>query len=164
MKKIILISFGLLLSSIVFAQIDDDDIAIAQSIFGKTKRAVIKNYIQLSDAEHDAFWSLYDQYENERKDICHDWFDLVRKYAEEYHSLDDAKAAYIAKGYLENSEKINKLNRRYFGKFEKMVGGIKTATLFQIEGYLHTAMQANLQSQIPLIGEVEKMMDISANK
>lgn len=144
---------------IASAQIDNDDIALAQSLFGKTKRTIVKDYLEIGHADEAAFWNLYEAYEKERKSISSERFELIKEYAEKYNKLDERTAFRLANGIITNNEKINKLNKVYIHKFEKAVGGLTAATLFQIEAYLQTMMQAEIQSQIPLIGQLDKLKE-----
>jgi hypothetical protein len=144
-------------SLLAVAQTEKEDIAIATSIFGKTKKAIITDYMQIDDKDSKAFWDLYDQYEDKDNVINLERLALIKQYADNYNTLDDALATKIAGEYLNNTAKYNSLYKVYFEKFKKLVGGVKAATLFQIEIYIQTAIQANLQSRIPVIGELQKL-------
>jgi len=141
---------------IASAQTEKEDIAIAQSIFGKTKKAVISDNIQISETEQKAFWALYDQYETKSNEINMARLDLIKRYADNYNTLTDESAAKLATDYIDNSAKYFALYKDFFPKFKKVMGGVKAATLIQLEIYMQTAIQANLQSQIPVIGQLQK--------
>jgi len=155
-KHLLFLTFTLLCSLTSFAQIDKEDIAIAEAIFGKTKKMIVADYMQIPDTEH-VFWKLYDEYEGKRKVISSERLGLLNLYAAEYDSLNDANAAKLAEAYIANTDKSNKLNKMYFRKFNKAVGGLKAATLYQIETFIETSVRAKLQSEIPVIGELQKM-------
>ncbi|MBD1365400.1 hypothetical protein IDJ77_16420 [Mucilaginibacter sp. ZT4R22] len=158
MKKIsltlILISFFSMLAA---AQTEKEDMAIATSIFGKTKKAIITQYMQIADKDSKAFWDMYDQYEYKDNAINQEGLALIKQYTDNYNTLNDSLATKIAGEYLNNTTKYNALYKVYFKRFKKLVGGVKAATLFQIEIYIQTAIQANLQSQIPVIGELQRL-------
>ncbi|TDE10761.1 hypothetical protein [Dyadobacter psychrotolerans] len=141
----------------VAAQIDKEDIAIAQSIFGKTKRVIVDEYLKISIEKNNNFWVLYDSYEEKRKAISRQRYELLKKYADNYATLNDQTASKLALGYMANDKKTNKLNKVYFKRFKREIGGLKAATLFQIETYIITAVHASVQSEIPVIGELEKL-------
>ncbi|GLU55182.1 hypothetical protein Dfri01_46430 [Dyadobacter frigoris] len=141
------------------AQTQKEDIAIAQSIFGKTKKTIINEYVRISDEKKSAFWGLYDQYEEKSNAISRDRLGIIKQYADSYQTLDDEVANKLAEELLDNSERYNKLYKEYLKKFKKEIGGLKAATLIQIELYIQTAIQANLQSQIPVIGELDKLQN-----
>jgi hypothetical protein len=148
----------LLIRNTSSAQLYTDDAAIAQALFSKTKRVLISSYMEIDDTPaNSAFWRLYDEYEANRKAIFQERFYLLKEYSDKYMSLDNDTASKLAKGFMENTVKVDKLNRQYFKKFRKLVGGLQAATLFQIEVYAQTALQNDTNMQIPIIGELQKI-------
>jgi hypothetical protein len=142
------------------AQLSSEDSAIAQALFSKTKKVLVSSYMEIDDTPaNSAFWRLYDEYEANRKAIVQERFYLLKEYSDKYMLLDDATAAKLAAGFIENTAKVDKLNRHYFKKFRKLVGGLQAATLFQIEVYAQTALQNETNMQIPIIGELQKIKE-----
>ncbi len=146
-------------SLMAWGQTEKEDIAIVQSLFGKTKKAIISDYIQVSQADQTAFWELYDEYEDKANKIGADRLGIISRYASNYSTLDEETAGKLAKDLLDNSARYNKLYKNYLRKFTKQVGGLKAATLIQIELYVQTAIQASLQSQVPVIGEITRIQN-----
>ena len=68
MKKIFFLA-AICVSAIVSAQSNKEDIDLIQAAYGKDKKAIVAEFIQLEGAKKDAFWKLYDQYETERKTL-----------------------------------------------------------------------------------------------
>jgi hypothetical protein len=157
MSKIILTTFTfLLVMNFSNAQVQKEDIAIANALFTKTKKSLVSDYLGIKP-NPGPFWSLYDEYEEKRTAIVEERYTLLNQYANEYLILDNTSASRLADRFMENTSKAEALNRRYFKKFKKLIGGLQAATLFQIELYIQTAMQANTLTQIPIIGELKKM-------
>ena len=147
-----------LIRNVSSAQLYSEDAAIAQALFSKTKKVLVSSYLNIDDTpQNAAFWRLYDDYEAKRKAIFQERFYLFKEYSDKYLTLDDATAAKLAEGFMENTEKVDKLNHQYFKKFRKLVGGLQAATLFQIEVYTQTALQNDAHMQIPIIGELQKI-------
>lgn len=159
MPKVIFIVTFLLIAKFSIAQIQKEDIAIAHSLFTKTKKTFISNYLEIKPNQA-AFWNLYDAYDTKRKIILWERYNLLNEYANKYLTLDDATASRLAADFMENTAKAEDLNKRYFKKFKKLVGGLQAATLFQIELYMQTSMQANTLVQIPIIGELQKIQQL----
>jgi len=40
-----------------------------QSIFGMEKKAIVDAFVKVEDAQKDAFWKIYDEYETARKEL-----------------------------------------------------------------------------------------------
>ena len=157
MKRTIFCLFIISLTGIGYGQIDNSDIDLAQSIFGKSKRLIVNEYIQPDANEKDTFWKIYDEYEEKRKLIERQRFLLVKEYADNYDKLDDAEANKLITSFIKSTDEYNKLYKIYFKKAERAVGSLKAATFIQLEIFIQTAVQSNLQSQIPVIGELKKL-------
>jgi 3-keto-L-gulonate-6-phosphate decarboxylase len=158
MKKIIIGLFTILfVTGIAYGQKDNTDIDIVQSLFGRSKRLIIEGYIQLDDQEKKSFWRIYDQYEEKRKAIEKEGFILLKEYADNYRTMDGAEARKLIVYFMKNMDGYNTLYKVYFRKMEKIIGSLKAATFIQLETFVQTALQANLQSQVPVIGELERL-------
>ena len=106
--------------------------------------------------EEKSFWQIYNQYEEKRKAIEKRSYLLLKKYADNYQTIDDAEAHRLAKGFLASMDEYNNLHKIYFWKMEKVTGSLKAARFIQLETFIQTEMQSNLQSQVPLIGELQR--------
>ena len=158
MKKIIIGLFTILFATnVAYSQSDNADIDIVQALFGRSKRLIIDEHIQLDDKEKKSFWRIYDQYEEKRKGIEREGFLLLKEYADKYQTLDDAEAHKLIVNFMKSMDGYNTLHKVYFKKMEKSIGSLKAATFIQLETFIQTTLQANLQSQVPVIGELEQL-------
>ena len=156
MKRIITSVFTIFVAAIVYGQTDNSDIDIVQAIFGKNKRMIIGEYLPLAGNEAQSFWKLYDQYEEKRKSIERQRFMILKDYADNYLQLDADKAGRLITHFMETDEAYNTLHKTYYKKMAKITGALKAATFIQLETFIQTALQSNLQSQIPVIGELQR--------
>jgi hypothetical protein len=158
MKKIIIgLCTILFVTDIAYGQKDNTGIDIVQSLFGRSKRLIINEYMQLDDKERDSFWRIYDQYEEKRKAIEKESLILLKEYADNYDSLNGAEARKLIVNFMDNLEAYNSLYKVYFKKMEKVLGSLKAATFIQLEIFIQTAMQESLQSKVRVIGELERV-------
>jgi len=158
MKKIFISLFTILfVTDFAYSQQDNTDIDIIQSLFGRSKRIIIDQNIQLNDDQKKSFLRIYGQYEEKRKAIEKEGFILLKEYADNYRTMDGTKAHKLIVNFMESMDRYNTLHKIYFRKMEKVIGGLKAATFIQLETYFQTAVQANLQSQVPVIGELERL-------
>jgi hypothetical protein len=158
MKNLIFGLFTILVvTNVAYSQSDNADLDVVQSIFGRTKRLIIDEYMQLNDKEKTSFWRIYDQYEEKRKGIEKEGFILLKEYADHYQTMDGAEAHKLIVKFMKNMNGYNTLYKVYFRKMEKVIGSLKAATFIQLETFIQTGLQANLQSQVPVIGELERL-------
>jgi hypothetical protein len=104
-----------------------------------------------------SFWDCYDQYENEYNLLLKKRILLINKFTQNYSTLNDTLATAVADGMIKNTGKLNDLHYKYFKKFQKIAVGVKAATLYQIELYVQTAIQFDVQRQLPVIGSLSSM-------
>ncbi len=156
MKKILLIAACSFLAFTSNAQSNTDEIALIQSAYGMEKKALIKQYMKLSSADSAGFWSAYDAYEVERKEIGKKRISVITDYAKNYMNLTDEKATELINTSLDNQLEFSKLMRSTFAKMSKTIGGKKAAQFIQIENYLENVIRLEIADEIPFVGEMEK--------
>lgn len=155
MKKVFLLSV-LFVSTSIFAQ-SADDVALLQSIYGKSKGDIIKDYLNLSEPQSTAFQTVYDNYEAERKALSQKKMQIISDYAINYDKITDEKADELAKNNLKNNVDFEKLLSKAYSKAKKAVGPINAAKFIQLEQYFQTTVRSSVQDQIPFIGELDKL-------
>jgi hypothetical protein len=154
MKKILSIAiFFFASSSMVFSQVQKEEIDYYQSIFGMEKKMVVAAFLDLE--KDDAFWPIYDEYEKLRKELGQKRFQLIVDYAENYDNLTDEKTDELVKTNQAVRNGTTKLINKYYKKVKKASGSKTAAQFYQIENYFITAITAQIYSNIPLIGELE---------
>lgn len=157
MKKSILILIAAIASFSSYAQSSyKEDLEVVQSIYGKSKSELVKQYMNLSDAQAVAFTKVYDDYEAKRKALGQTKFQLINDYAANYETLTDAKADELAKGTLKNHVDYEKLYSKTYGQAKKAIGAINAAKFIQLEVYLQTIIRSEILEAIPFIGELDK--------
>lgn len=133
-----------------------EDVDVVQSIYGKSKSDLVKEYMNLSDSQSVAFTKVYENYETERKALGQTKFQLLNDYATNYATLTDAKADELAKGILKNNLGYEKLYDKTYNQAKKAIGAINAAKFIQLEVYLQTTIRNEIQNSIPFIGELDK--------
>lgn len=154
LKHTLLIA-SLLFSCAAFSQSNKEDIDLIQATYGKSKKELIKEYMQLGEAKAAAFWKVYDEFEAERKALGREKIRLIEDYANHYKSLTDAKADEISKAAIQNNISMEKMNAKYYDKFSQAVGGITASKFMQMEVYLQTTVRNIVQEEIPFIHEMD---------
>jgi len=155
MKKLFLF-LAIIASTSLFAQ-STDDVILVQSLYGKSKGDIIKDYLNLSEPQATAFNAVYDDYEAERKALGQKKIQIINDYAVNYDKITDEKADELVKNNLKNNVDFEKLLSKAYGKAKKVVGPINAAKFIQLEQYFQATIRSAVQDQIPFIGELEKM-------
>ena len=156
MKKFLV--FGVLLMSLsAMAQPTKDDIALIQSMYGKDKRDLMQEYLQISDsAKSSSFWKLYDSYETERRKLGQDYIAILEDYAKNYQTMDDKKADELVSKASANNIAYENLYLKYYKKIKPVIGSLKASQFFQLEAYMRNTVRSAVLDQIPFIGEIDR--------
>ncbi|PWB21910.1 hypothetical protein [Flavobacterium sp. HTF] len=157
MRKIIIVLAILFAVNFGYSQSSfKEDVDVVQSIYGKSKSDLMKEYMNLSDSQAVLFAKVYEKYEEERKALGQVKFQLINNYAANYATLTDQKADELAKGILKNNLDYEKLYTKTYSQAKKAIGAINAAKFMQIEVYLQTIIRGEILDSIPFIGELEK--------
>ena len=156
MKNLLLTTFMIILVFAAYSQSSKEDIDLEQARFGKDKKAMVAEFIQLQGAQKDAFWAAYDEYETKRKALGRQRMDLLQKYVDNYLTLDDAGSDQIIKEMMSLQTQTDKLISTYYNKIKKGAGVKAAAQFYQLENYVLASIRSSIMENIPLIGEFEK--------
>ena len=156
MKQIFGFFVFVFFSSFVMAQSNKEDVDIIQSVFGKQKKELVQMYMTLPEDKRAGFWTLYDQYEADRKALGRERIALIESYANDYATLDDKKASDLMNRKLKWTGDYAKFQKKYFDLMMKQIGGLQASKFFQLEDYLENNIRLFIQDQIPFIDELDK--------
>ncbi len=141
-----LVVFGI---TTVEAQSNQEEIDFVQSIFGMEKKAAVADFL---DIESDnPFWTLYDEYEVQRKALGQRRLTLLDKYVSNYKSLNDVATDALVKEGQAVRNANNKLIDKYYKKIKKVSGSKKAAQFYQIESYIQSAIRYGILEGIPFL-------------
>ncbi len=110
----------------------DQDIALLRKDIRSDKKQIIAANLQLTDAEAQKFWPVYDQYTAELAKINDTKVATIKDYAANYSTLTDDKALTLTRQMIAIDESVGQLRLKYVPIFSKVISGKKTALFFQI--------------------------------
>jgi Spy/CpxP family protein refolding chaperone len=129
----------------------DDDIKMLREDIQAVKDDIIKNTMQFSDSESQAFWPVYKEYAKEQHAIADDRLSLIHDYARNLDSMDDAKASSLTQRMFNIDDQTQSLRKKYFPKFEKALGAKRAAKFYQVDNRVTMMMNVQLATEVPLI-------------
>jgi len=152
MKNLFAILAFILFSSSLFGQVRED-VDMIIDIFKTEKKSMVHDYLELNEEEAKKFWPIYDQYEEKRKAITQRRIDMLGKFSDHRSKLSDNTAKEIANEFFSIRKADSKLQKSYFKKISKAIGASKATSFIQLEEYIRTAINYELQDVIPFVGE-----------
>lgn len=136
----------------VYSQQARDGIEVRRAMIQAERRAIVSMNLELTDAESQAFWPVYDEYWVQMKKVRDREVVLIEDFAKhyQYETLTNEKAEEMLKELLSILKDENKLKRKYVNRFMKVLPAKKVLRYFQIENKLDTIINMELAVTIPL--------------
>ncbi len=147
---IMILAVGSVFSNSADAQSIKDEADVYQTMFGAEKKELMKSFLNIED--DDPFWTVYDEYETERKELGLKRIELLKDYSDNYLTLDDAKTDEIVKESIKQQKALNALIDKYYKKVRKASGSKKAAQFYHFENDLLNAVRLKILDNIPAIG------------
>lgn len=132
-----------------FAQ--QDVIELLRSDIQTQKKAIITQAMSMTDSESEAFWPIYNDYQNELRKVGDERVALIKQYAENYDTMSDEMATDLTKRALKTQEDRLKLYRKYSAKMSKALGPKMAARWLQTEHAINTLIDVQVASELPLM-------------
>ena len=153
MKKYLLIITAIFLASFAGAQSNKEEIDLYQAAFGKEKKAIVADFVKPSDAQKDAFWKLYDEYETQRKELGKQRLVLLKDYADNFLTMNSVQADTWTKKVIDLQKKTDNLLVTYYGKVKAISDGVVATQFYQIENYILTTIRMEVLENVPFLAK-----------
>ena len=141
----------MLLATPALAQQVSDQIEVTRSVAEADRKMIVSKNLKLTKAESEAFWPVYNEYQEAIRKVNDKRVALIREFAAEFDALDDDGAEGLLKDYLDYQEEHVKTRRSYVRKFRKVLPARKAFRFYQIDGKLNVIVDFELARGIPLI-------------
>ncbi len=130
----------------------DDFIELLRKDVRSQKKQIIAENMDLSDAEAEKFWPVYDRYAAELSSIYDTKIALLKDYAQNYSTMTGEQAENYIRKRAEVEQSIVQLRLKYMPEFRKVLSGRETALFYQLDWRLGLAIDVELV-QVPLINQ-----------
>jgi hypothetical protein len=128
----------------------DQDIQLLKSNIRSQKKQIVAANMDLSDAEAETFWPLYNRYAADVAKVYDTKIALFQEYLENYDSMSGDQAESYLRRRAAAEEEMMQVRLKYLPEFRKVLTGRETALFYQIDWRLD--LMINLQlAQAPMI-------------
>jgi len=152
-RSTLIIALFTVFTTVSFSQSNTEEIDFYQSIFGMGKKQAVAEFLELGN--DDLFWSIYDEYEEGRKELGKKRIDLLNNYADNYLTLTDEKTNELIEEMISLRTQLDKHINSYYNKVKKESGAKVAAQFYQVEYYILVAIRVTIMVEIPFIGEFD---------
>ena len=117
------------------------------------KKLLVAQNMNLTDAESQAFWPVYDSYQKDLWAINQRTLKLIKSYADAWNSntLDDTVANKLLNEMVAVKAAEGNLPKTYAPKLTAVLPAMKAARYLQIESKIRAAINFELAARIPLV-------------
>jgi hypothetical protein len=147
MKKIIAIVSFVFVTSGLFAQ-QHTEIEMIRSTYKLEKKAVVADYLKLSNDDAGKFWPIYEKYEIERTAIGDRRIKLITDYVNEKHVGNVKNADGMVKESSDIQRKEVGLREKYYGLVKTGVNADVAVNFYQIEDAISATVKAKLWEEL----------------
>ena len=126
------------------------DIQMLRKDLRSQKKQIVAANMDLTNAQAEKFWPVYDQYTADLVKINDAKAALVQEYAQSYDTMTGDQAENYLRKRAAVEESIMQLRLKYLPIFRKVLSGRETALFFQIDWRLGLMIDLQL-AQMPLI-------------
>jgi Spy/CpxP family protein refolding chaperone len=129
----------------------DQDVDLLRKDVRSQKKQIIAANLQLTDAEAEKFWPIYDQYTAELVKINDAKYGAIKEYVQNYDTLTDERATALTKQIIAVDAQAAQLREKYVPIVNKVLSGKKTALFFQLDRRLVMLIDIQLATQLPMV-------------
>jgi len=140
-----------MLPAVLSAQTQADEEEVVRSMLQTGKKAIIADNMQFSEAESQAFWPLYNEFQQAKTKLNEKTIKLINEYLLNYDSLTDDKAGAIIRDLMAIEKDRVDLKSSYLPKFSKILPAKKVARYYQIENKIEAIVKYELAKEVPLV-------------
>ena len=133
-----------------------DEIELTRSEVQSRRQEIVKELMELSPQESEAFWPIYRDYQRDAAKLGDQRVALIETYFSNADNLSEEQADKLLKDAFKLRKDQLDLQKKYVGKYRKVLPAVKVARLYQVENALDAIISANLQASMPMIGDTAK--------
>jgi phosphoglycolate phosphatase-like HAD superfamily hydrolase len=128
-----------------------DEIELTRTVVETQRKAIVAANMKMTETESQAFWPVYNEYQQELRTISDRKIALIKLFAQDYEILTDDQAKAILEEYLDIQSDHLKLRKAHLNKFQKVLPPKLVTRFYQIENKLQAIIDYDLAGSIPLV-------------
>jgi hypothetical protein len=126
-----------------------DSLRFEDRLWAMKKKAVILEYMDMTEAEKAAFWPVYESYYNAMQYTEMESIYLLSLYAKGLHTLSGQELDNLSTRILQDDLILAKTRKQYFKKFKKALSVRQATAFMQLDNEFRTMRRINIQKDSP---------------
>ena len=129
-----------------------DAIELTRADVQKKRQEIVQQVMEFTPQESEKFWPVYREYQTDAAKLGDQRVALIETYMSNAANMTDTQAKEMLDKWFKLRQGQLNLQKKYVGKFNKVLTPVRVARLYQIENALDAVISANLQANMPVIG------------
>jgi len=129
-----------------------DAIELTRADVQNKRKEIVQQVMEFTPQESEKFWPVYRDYQTDAAKLGDQRVALVETYMSNAANMTDKQAEEMLDKWFKLRQGQLDLQKKYVGKFNKVLAPVRVARLYQIENALDAIISANLQANMPVIG------------
>ena len=161
MRELIVIVVGCLASGLVTAQTAvapselEETFELMRQFMAVERETMIDAELQLTAAERERFWPLYQTYRAEMASVQDRYGVLLADFAENHARMDEATADSLIDEYFSIEQAMLQIRQAHVPRFREVLPAQKVARFVQMENKIDGVALLPLLLDVPLIGDTQ---------
>lgn len=155
MKKIFMIALLLVGVTAMQAQDINSYIELLRSDLKTQKKEIITEVMQFTDSESDTFWKIYNGFEEDFRKLGDKRVAMIKKYAEEYETMDDEKAEELINEAFDYRKDRLSLKEDLWKKLKDGIGAARAAKFIQLDNMIQLLIDVQISAELPFFEKVK---------
>ena len=124
---------------------------LTRSMIQAKKKMIVAANVDLTEAESQKFWPLYNDYQNEMRKLNDRLLALLEDFAASYETMTGEKAKSLMEEAMAIETDELALKNSYMPKFAQVMPAKQLVRYYQVENKLKAIIDYDLASAIPLV-------------
>ena len=133
------------------AQSTADEIELVRSVVQTGRKAVVVKNMKLSDAESEAFWPVYNEFETSMRAVNDRRVKVLTELARDFETLTDEQAVDLLEQFFKFQQERVKVRKSFLKKFKKVLSGKQVTRFYQIDSKIDTMIDFDIARTVPLV-------------
>ena len=130
-----------------------DQIELTRANIQNRRQEIVQQIMELTPTESEKFWPVYRDYRNEIARVSDQRVELIEKFVNQAATMSDEQSEKLLHQWFSLREQQIGVQKKYAGKFRKLLPGAKVVRFYQTENLLDTIVSANIQASMPVAGD-----------
>ena len=151
MKKTLIVILLAAVTVFSFGQKSEGYMEVMRSALKTEKKAMIAEAMEFTQEESEAFWPMYNEFQEKLYTANTKYLKIVNEFAANYENMTDEKALDLMKRLNAYEAEVLKLKKTYIKKFSGILPPTKVLRYFQAENKIDVLIDYEMAASIPLL-------------